>query len=173
MSERTCKKCQNTKPISEFKSSTLCIECKKEYDKEYRKTDKVQSLYKSRQYIARKSEYQRRRKEEDPRIWMLVSAKARAKKLGLPFDITIDDIVIPETCPYLGIPLMRKECEEGDSGFWKHSPSLDRIIPELGYVKGNIEVISMKANAMKSNASIEELLMFSKNVLKKYDNTDS
>jgi hypothetical protein len=40
-----------------------------------------------------------------------------------------------------------------------HSPSLDRRVPELGYVKGNVEVISMKANAIKSYAAPEEIML--------------
>jgi hypothetical protein len=52
----------------------------------------------------------------------------------------------------LGIPLVM-----GDKYAHDNSPSLDRIIPELGYVKGNIMVISHKANTIKSNANIEEL----------------
>lgn len=48
------------------------------------------------------------------------------------------------------------------------SPSLDKIIPSLGYVKGNIQVISLLANKMKTSATIEQLRIFSKNVLKMY-----
>lgn len=38
-----------------------------------------------------------------------------------------------------------------------NSPSLDKIVPELGYVKGNIVVVSLRANQIKSDATIEEL----------------
>ena len=79
-------------------------------------------------------------------------AKARAKKQGVPFDLVPEDIVFPEVCPVLGIPLFFSP-----GGRTENTPSLDRIIPELGYVKGNIEVISWKANRLKCNASLEEL----------------
>ena len=46
--------------------------------------------------------------------------------------------------------------------------SLDRINPELGYIPGNIQVLSTKANVLKNNASINELITFAKNVLKIY-----
>jgi hypothetical protein len=45
------------------------------------------------------------RKCDDRRYKMFHNAQHRAKRKGIPFSITIDDIVIPETCPLLGIPL--------------------------------------------------------------------
>lgn len=92
------------------------------------------------------------------------SAKCRAKKKGLPFAITIDDVVVPEVCPLLGIPL-----ERGMKGFNANSPSLDRIIPEKGYVKGNVWVISMRANSIKRDATLEELITLTDNLQKKWD----
>jgi hypothetical protein len=49
-----------------------------------------------------------------------------------------------------------------------YSPSLDRIDNNKGYIKGNVEVISWKANIMKSNASPEELVEFAKAILEKF-----
>jgi uncharacterized protein (DUF433 family) len=85
---------------------------------------------------------------------MVQLAKARAKKHGLPFNITEDDIEIPVFCPALGIKLERGE--QG-KGHFDNSPSLDKIVPEKGYVKGNVVVVSMLANRLKSNATIEQL----------------
>ena len=48
----------------------------------------------------------------------------------------------------------------GKKGAVPSSPSLDRIIPELGYVPGNVQVISHQANTMKSNATLKELKAF-------------
>jgi hypothetical protein len=79
-------------------------------------------------------------------------ASGRAKLDGVPFDITPQDIVIPNTCEVLGIPMWVQRGKSGD-----HSPTLDRIIPHLGYVKGNIRVISGRANRIKSDASVDEL----------------
>lgn len=95
--------------------------------------------------------------------YLVQSARNRAKKYSLPFDITHEDVVVPEFCPYLGIKLV-------PFSEWS-SPSLDKIIPELGYVKGNIQVISTKANTMKNNATQDELVRFAESVLKMwYDN---
>lgn len=90
---------------------------------------------------------------------MFFRAKSRAKKAGISFNICKDDVLIPEKCPILDIPLIKFE---GKSGGKKNSPSLDRINPNLGYIKGNIMVISFLANQMKSHANIAELIKFSK-----------
>jgi len=82
------------------------------------------------------------------------AAKERAIKKGLPFNLRFpEDINIPEYCPILGLKL-----EKGTDTCGDCSPSLDRVIPELGYVRGNIVVISLKANQIKNNASSEEIL---------------
>src|SRR5690606_22407621 len=81
--------------------------------------------------------------------------KYRAKQKGIPFNITHEDLNIPDVCPVLGIPIEKKV--ELGSGYWPDNPSVDRIIPELGYVKGNVRVISHRANLLKSDATIEEL----------------
>lgn len=92
---------------------------------------------------------------------MLTSAKNRAARKGLEFNLELSDIVIPEKCPLLEVPFHfgTKEC-------YDYSPSIDRIDNSKGYVKGNIQIISMKANAMKNSASLEELYTFCKNILR-------
>lgn len=90
---------------------------------------------------------------------MLTAARTRAKHQGVPCTITADDIIIPDTCPILGIPLMVKTGSKGGS---PNSPSLDKIIPALGYIPGNVLVISTKANLMKQDASLEDLVMLGK-----------
>jgi hypothetical protein len=85
---------------------------------------------------------------------MVSNAKTRAKRAGVPFAISPEDIVIPSHCPILGLALARRL---GRKGGCDQSPSLDRIVPELGYVPGNIVVISRRANRIKNDATIEEL----------------
>lgn len=81
-------------------------------------------------------------------------ALARARERGLDFNIEISDIVIPRKCPILGI---RIHPNKGGKYPTSHSPSLDRINPKRGYVKGNVMVISHRANALKSNATLKEI----------------
>jgi hypothetical protein len=95
----------------------------------------------------------KRKKKIPKNMWLLWDAKSRAKKRGIPFDLDATDVVIPDNCPVLGIPIYSGVGFVGDN-----SPTLDRQIPHLGYVKGNVCVISKRANTIKSNASIEELV---------------
>ena len=92
---------------------------------------------------------------------MYVAAKNRAKRRKLEFNIEESDIVIPNVCPLLEIPI-----KYGDRTNYENSPSLDRIDNSKGYIKGNIWVISQKANAMKNSATLEELRTFSTNILR-------
>lgn len=87
--------------------------------------------------------------EDIPANNLLIGAKNRAHKRGTPCTITRADIVIPTHCPVLGIPL--------DSRDRDHAPSLDEVVPGLGYVPRNICVISCRANRMKSDGTPEEL----------------
>jgi hypothetical protein len=88
------------------------------------------------------------------------SAKKRALKKGLEFNIELKDIHIPRKCPILKVPLI---CST------RYSPSIDRVYPDKGYIKGNICVISTLANSMKANATPKELLIFAKNIKKYMD----
>ena len=82
---------------------------------------------------------------------MVGSARVRAKKKGLPFNLEAQDLTIPEFCPVLGIKMERGPIAERDS-----SPSLDRLVPELGYALDNVSVISHRANRIKNNGTADE-----------------
>lgn len=89
-------------------------------------------------------------------------AKQRCKASGREFSIAVEDVVIPDYCPILGIKL---NMNSGKSGAYSNSPSLDRIDNSRGYTPDNIQVISQKANAMKHAASNEELHKFAEWVM--------
>ena len=92
---------------------------------------------------------------------MLAGARRRASLKGIDFNITEEDIVIPPICPILEVPLVI-----GTKDNYEYSPSLDRIDNSKGYIKGNIQVISKKANSMKNSATLGELKAFCRNVLR-------
>lgn len=97
----------------------------------------------------------RESKARHPERAMLMSAKDSAKRKGLAFNIDLSDIYIPDVCPVLGIPL--KKVGRGASlSEWYGRPSLDRIDSSKGYVKGNVAVISLKANILKRDGTAEE-----------------
>ncbi len=84
---------------------------------------------------------------------LLALARRRSKKYNLQFNITIEDVTIPETCPVLGIDLILDQSR----GFSDNSPTVDRIDNTRGYEKGNVLVISWRANRIKADSNLEEL----------------
>lgn len=104
---------------------------------------------------------ERKRRERnwkcDAQSVMFNNCKQRAKRTGITFSITKEDIVIPDLCPVFGIEL--KRCKKDN---WNNSPSLDRIDNSKGYIKGNIVVVSRRANILKKDATIEELELLAK-----------
>lgn len=104
-------------------------------------------------YRASRAIYEKEYRQANRARSMFVKTKYRANKLGIPFDIEESDIVIPGKCPILLLPL---------SAPGRYAPTLDRKIPALGYVKGNVWVISKLANVMKNDASSDELKRFAK-----------
>lgn len=98
------------------------------------------------------SELDKRNRKNNPAKYLLKAAKKRAKEKNLPLDISEEDIIIPEVCPVLSIPIIiGNSLEDRET-----SPSLDKVIPELGYVKGNVKVISFRANSLKRDGHIED-----------------
>ena len=109
----------------------------------------------------RERELDKKRRRADPRKTMVDNARRRSRQQKVPFSISYKDLVIPDVCPVLGIPLFISDGKRSDN-----SPSLDKFIPEIGYVLGNIHVISAKANQLKSNGTIEEVTLLLKWMLK-------
>jgi hypothetical protein len=105
----------------------------------------------------------------NPAANMFKAAKFRAKLKGVPFNLEPSDVIIPTHCPILGIPIIPKT-GHGIGSVRGDSPTLDRIIGQLGYVKGNVMVISFRANAIKSNATPSEMAKIL-DYMRKYDLT--
>lgn len=136
-----CRVCKNDKSLSEFGpglrggKSTECYKCQAVRLQRYRKVDPIAKL--------------------------LAIAKHRAKKAGIEFSLKETDVSIPLHCPYLGIELTT----EVGNGWLPSAASLDRVDNSKGYVPGNVRVISLKANKMKSNCTKTELIMFANAIL--------
>jgi len=84
---------------------------------------------------------------------LVSSSKTRARAVEIPHTITTDDFVIHKDCPICGLEMTRSKVRGGH----RRSPTLDRVIPALGYVPGNVDVICKHCNSKKGDASAEEL----------------
>lgn len=129
-------------------------------NKEWREKnkDKLREYEKSDFRKQKSKEWRERKRAEDRFRFVWYAAKRRAKTADVAFTISKQDIIdiFPSDgkCPMLGIQLQFNNKISQDN-----SPSLDRVIPELGYVAGNIQLISYRANRIKNDATLEELKM--------------
>lgn len=128
---RGCTKCNEVKPTSEFHKHAMCKGGYNSVCKLCRKPLSAQN------YTRHSTVY---------KLWY--RAKRRAKERGQEFAIQMEDIQVPELCPVFGVPF-----EENTV----YAASLDRIDSNLGYVKGNIQVLSARANTLKNDATADEL----------------
>jgi hypothetical protein len=97
---------------------------------------------------------------------MFTRARARAKAKQLDFNIDNEYVrsLVVSHCPIFGVPLEWSYARGSKPKTLPFSPSLDRIDPTKGYTKGNLWIISNKANMIKSNATHEELIIVAKAV---------
>jgi hypothetical protein len=139
--EKRCSKCGIVKSIDQF------YQDKKNLDRRSARCKNCHKQYMQDNPVLRQTQK------------MVCSARQRAKNKGLAFDIDHDYIrsIVPSHCPIFGIPLEWSLQREGAVLVLPNSPSLDRIDPTKGYVKGNVWIISHRANTIKSDASHEEL----------------
>jgi len=127
-----------------------CIECGKERVRKASRERSRDLRSKDPQYFLNNARSNRR---ANPKQTLLRRAKDRAAKSGVAFTITLNDIPdIPEVCPVFGFKLEFGSKEERFS-----SPSLDRKDNTKGYIPGNLQVISYRANQLKSDGTLEEL----------------
>lgn len=96
-------------------------------------------------------EYLWRRGQARPDWALWNRARKRARERGIQFQLSAAEIIIPQTCPALGIPLRLGDRRS------PNSPSLDRIEPWRGYVSGNVRVISDRANRLKGARDLQQL----------------
>jgi hypothetical protein len=132
---KTCKICREAKTHTDFPKSSarkdgllkICRQCL--------------AVMKAQDYKDKWFSYQVRLK------------RAFSKQKGLPFNLTEDYLksIWTDNCPVFDKPFVKFD-KSNDL-----SPALDRIIPELGYVKGNVCYISARANRIKYDATVEEI----------------
>ncbi len=156
-----CKRCGGTE---RYAMSYTCVNCcrARQKDPEYiakQRRWRAENLEKARESRRRWASNNRDKENASRKRRMdgltteqilLRAAKFRARDRGLEFNLTLDDIVVPEVCPILGLPIVRN----GENRDWW--PSIDRIRTDQGYVKGNVAVISCRANRIKNDGTASE-----------------
>lgn len=149
-----CKCCGHEKWLSDFlskqknkKTTVLCSECRRIASNRVH-YKKINNLI-----------------NESPREIIFRNSQASASTRFLEHTITPEDIVLPECCPYFNVPLDYRNPSKRQKRSW-NAPSIDRINSDLGYIPGNIQIISDLANRMKTNATIEQLVAFAEGVLR-------
>jgi len=88
-----------------------------------------------------------------PRKILLCNMRMSARKRGLEFSITESDIEWATHCPVFGVELtyFAKGCRTHNSA------SFDRFDNSLGYIPGNVRVVSWRVNELKRDATVEEM----------------
>jgi len=153
----------------------ICIQCGSEFllrknakycnnkcKSDYNNKKKKDSLSDNDRLIANQLAKKQRKESRinRPERHIFYRIRNKCKRYGIDFNLDFDDIIIPDKCPLLEIPFKNHEIGHGID-----TPSVDRIDSSKGYIKGNVWIISLLANRMKQDASIETLKTFSKNVL--------
>ena len=173
-----CKECKKIESNERYNRLKNDPEFRKKHNESNRKSklknkehiDEYNAEYRMRpEVIERMRNYHQERNKKSDLITryrdIVHRCQARAREKGIPCTIKWTDIqaIYIDTCPLLEIPINWDRTSGRDNG----TPSIDRVIPEKGYVPGNIRIISNLANMMKSSASKEQLYTFAKNI-KKY-----
>ena len=154
---KTCRVCGKTKPLSQCVRKAesadgyahLCLNCSRLKGKEYR-------------ISGRDSAGRRANPVGTQLARMIASSRVRAKEKGIDHDLDVEYLrsITPSHCPYLGIEL-RWEVQNGlgvQNKVYPNSPSLDRIDSSKGYIKGNVAIVSHRANSIKRDATEVELI---------------
>jgi hypothetical protein len=129
----TGKKCPQGHMSKRYSHNGVCYECVIESNKRW--------------YDKNKIDIEWRKKH------LFKSLKNRAKVNNIPFDLEYEDISWPEKCPVFDVVLQYDSIDKAQN----NSASFDKVIPELGYVKGNVRIISHRANWLKQDSTIEQL----------------
>ena len=183
-STKTCRKCNILLTLEncvkdKSKSggiASICKQCNYNRSKKLKKDNPQRAkLQKQREYQVRKQNPRAtKRQQQYNQAWyqkirksgvngkvqiLLGSIKARAKKGKIPMNLDLDYLVSIATddCPVDGLPLDWEMNSVTEGKATDRSPSLDRIVPSLGYVKGNVKFIANKWNTWKSNMLLRDL----------------
>lgn len=150
---RLCRGCHSVKPIDMFQ-----------------RRDRGTGLAWERVCRTCKSAHAKTKYQNDPQYRASVlfeQRKKHAKKLGLPFTITIDQYlsgIESGHCARTGLPF-DMSCE-ADAPF---APSLDQIVPGKGYTPDNVQVVVMIYNLLKNRHTDADVLRMARALVAKHE----
>ena len=147
---KECSTCKTLKNLDEFNRDKRAKDNKRA---ECKLCHRVNSRKHRENNLDRASENWYKWKKENPKKYILWRAKQQARLKGRDFDLKEEDIHLPKECPILGIELKYLDATLNDP----QAASLDRLDSSKGYVKGNVNIVSFRANTLKGGATIEEL----------------
>lgn len=155
MPNKLCKTCGD-----EFLPVTNKVHCSEKCRKEHARKLGQEGYFSDHDENKRRHKEQSQKlRDEDPLRYVFKGRKSKAKEAGIEFTIEYSDLVQSDVCPILETPFERHT--------WS-AASIDRIDNNKGYIPGNIQIVSRKANVMKNSASPEEMLKFADWVYKTY-----
>lgn len=129
----TGKKCPQGHTSKRYSHNGVCYDCVMESNKKW--------------YDKNKTDTEWRKKR------LFTSLMNRAISKNIPFNLEYSDIEWNTTCPVFGTVLQYDSLD----GPYDNSASFDKVDPKLGYVKGNVRIISHRANWLKQDSTIEQL----------------
>ena len=139
----------------------ICTACKKKIkQKNLRKIKRRNLIGFYPQCKSCESSLMKVKYRQNPIPQMLSNAKIRAKQKSVDFNLTFEYLkkIFPQDnkCPVIGVDFQfgYKNLDKKNTDF---APSLDRIVPEKGYVEGNVIVVCNIVNRVKSDSTIKIL----------------
>ena len=168
---KQCSKCKETKELDDYYNHNNTKDGKTHHCKAcmtaYRKANaEKQKLYMRKLRETDNEGVKKARNKSyrntPPNLKVFYQSQSRAKTRGIEFNITPEDIIVPEECPYLKVPFII-----GTKDNYQYTHSLDRIDNDKGYIKGNVEIVTKLANSMKNSASNDELISFALEIIKR------
>ena len=153
---RICTSCERKLPPDAYRRYSgrssdglrpICKECQRKQEAAWRQKNAARLAETRRRRSEKERAYRQQYDAKNRGLLLLMEAKRRAAKRGLPFDLDahaaeIERRIQAGKCEMTGLPL-----EMHNKGTGWDSPSLDRIDPKAGYVLSNIRVVCFAMNA--------------------------
>jgi len=173
---KKCSKCNLVQELDDFYNHNNTRDGKTHHCKKCMTAYRKENAEKQRLYMKnlRDTDNERLKKMKrtsyrntPPYLKVFYHSQGSAKIKNIEFNLQPEDIIVPNECPYLKVPFII-----GTKESYQYTHSLDRIDNDKGYIKGNVEVITKKANSMKNNASTEELISFALEIIRRNKDND-